>query len=298
MDTENKTENTGANESRIPAIHTFRSDLDQAVHDQGASLASIMLAEKKRQEEQTKVNEGGGVKNSVVYIILSVLLVTSAVITVYVLKNMTESASTAKVIEDDLTTYISYDKVTHINADGLIGKEMIGNVIQLARSKAGKPGEVEAISLEKGQQAEEISVNEFWNANGSTIPSDVLTALSPKMMLGIYTTKNLDRHVFFVFGVQNYDKALAGVLLWEKTILDDVYAIFNIQINGNYSQIMQASFEDVVINNKNARIIRDINGNPTIYILYINKDLLIITDNEEAIQEITNRSLVRNAKPL
>ncbi len=298
MDTENKNEIMGSSESRIPAVHTYRSDMEEVVHSEGASLASIMLAEKKRQEEEIETTEGTGVKNSVVYIVLSIILVIGAVVTVYVLKNMTNTASTAQIVQDKLSTYISYDKVTHINADGLLGKETIGNVIQKARSQAGKQGEVEALSLEKDATALALTTNEFWSANGSTLPSDVMSALSSNMMLGLYTTSSLDRHVFFIFGVQNYDKALSGTLAWEKTILDDVYAIFNIQINGNYSPIMQASFEDVVINNKNARIVRDVNGNPALYILFINKDLLIVTDNEDAIQEITNRSLVKNAKPL
>jgi hypothetical protein len=298
MDTENKNETGGASEARIPAVHTYRSDMEEAVHDQGASLASIMLAEKRHQEEVIKETEVKGIKTSVVYIVLTVVLIACSIGAIYIFKKITEKASTATVVEDKLATYISYDKVTHINTDGLLGKEVLGNVIQKARSQAGKQGEIEALSFEKGETGVALTTSEFFGILGSSVPEELLRGVSKNMMVGIYTTPTLDRHVFLVFGIENYDRALSGALAWERTILDDLFTAFNIQIGGEYAGILQNPFEDVVINNKNARIVRDIRGIPALYMLFINKDLLIITDNEDAIQEITNRNLVRNAKPL
>lgn len=293
MDTDNK------KETKIPAVRTFRSDLDQAVHDQGASLASIMLAEKKHQEETSKVVAEKSIKSSLIYVLLSILLIVGAVVSYFVFKSMRDKASTAQVVQNQLSTYVSYDhEVTHIKADGLLGKETIGAVIQSARSQAGSAGSIEAISFEKNTPAVTLTTSEFFKALVINPPANILTAVSDNLMTGIYTTPNLDRHLFFIFGVQNYDKALTGALEWERTIINDLFTVFNIQVSGNYSPIINSQFEDVVINNKNARIIRDVNGRPALYMLFINKDLFIITDNEDAIQEITNRSLVKNAKPL
>lgn len=298
MDTENKTENAGASESRIPSIHTYRSDMDQAVHDQGASLASIMLAEQNRKGETVEEVEKKEVKTSLVYIIVSIILIALAIGSIYVFKSLTDKASTAPVVQDKIDTFIPYDKITHINAEGLLGKETFGNVVGKARAQAGNQGEIEALSFEKGTPAQMLTATEFFTALGSTVPGTLINGIEKDMMVGIYTTPNLDRHLFLVFGVKDYDRALSGALIWEKTILDDVFTIFNIQVNGEYSSILQAEFEDVVINNKNARIVRDIRGTPVLYMLFINKDFLIVTDNEDAIQEITNRNLVQNAKPL
>lgn len=292
MDTDNK------KETKIPAVRTFRSDLDQAVHDQGASLASIMLAEKKHQEETSKVVAAKSIKSSLIYVLLSILLIVGAVVSYFVFKSMTDKASTAQVVQDQLSTYVSYDTVTHLKADGLIGKESIGAVVQSARSQAGKNGSIEVLSFEKNAPAVTLTTSEFFKALMVNPSANLLNSVSENLMTGIYTTPNLDRHLFLIFGVQNYDKALTGALEWERTIINDLFTIFNIQVSGNYSPILNSQFEDVVINNKNARIIRDVNGKPALYMLFINKDLFIITDNEDAIQEITNRSLVKNAKPL
>jgi hypothetical protein len=298
MDPENKNQNEKVNESRIPAVHTFRSDMEEVVHEQGTSLASIMLAEKKHKEESSEEVEKKEVKKSVTYVVLSVVLIVCAIVAVYIFKNVTDKVSTANIIKDQLATYISYDKVTHINADGLIGKETVGKVVEKARAQAGRQGEIEALAFEKGTPPTILTNIEFLSAIGSIIPDGLIRGLSKNMMIGIYTTSSLDRHVFFIFGVEDYDRALTGALAWERTILDDMFTVFNIQVAGEYAPIMQTPFEDVVINNKNARIVRDIKGNPALYILFINKDLMIVTDNEDAIQEITNRNLVRNAKPL
>lgn len=298
MDQEIKNESNSGSEARIPAVRTYRSDVEEAVHDQGASLASIMLAEKKHQEEISKDEEIKSVKSSIVYSVISIILILGAIIAVYVFRDITKKASTAQIIEDQLATYISYDKVTHINADGVLGKEATGKALNSSKKQTGKAGEIEVLSVEKGTPAIPISTSEFFNILGSNIPSNILNSFEKNMMIGIYTTSNLDRHMFMIFGVKDYDRALTGTLEWEKTILDDLFTIYNINITEEYSSIMQAQFEDIVINNKNARVIRDINGLPALYILFVNKDLLIITDNEETIQEITNRNLVRNAKPL
>ncbi len=298
MDIENKTENSGSSESRIPAIHTYRSDLDQAVHDQGASLASIMLAEKKKKEDSVEEIEKKEVKKSATFVIVGIILIALSIASVYIFKNAAEKASTVDVSKESQSLYISHDKVTHINAEGLLGKETFGKVINKARAQAGNQGQIEELLFEKNNPPVTLSTIDFFTALGSGIPSTLLNAIDTNMTLGIYTTPNLDRHAFFIFGIKDYERALSGIMTWERTIIDDMFTIFNIQTNGEYSSIMQANFEDVVINNKNARIIRDIRGNPALYILFINKDLLVITDNEDAVQEITNRNLMKNAKPL
>jgi hypothetical protein len=55
---------------------------------------------------------------------------------------------------------------------------------------------------------------------------------------------------------------------------------------------------DIIINNKDARVLLNEDGKPILYYMFVDKNNLIITDSIDAIKEIVSRLMLKNIKPL
>ncbi|MEA3399581.1 MAG: hypothetical protein U9R00_03690, partial [Patescibacteria group bacterium] len=96
---------------------------------------------------------------------------------------------------------------------------------------------------------------------------------------------------------KDYGSSLAGVSEWEKTMLSNLYPIFGINISGK-ENLLTKPFEDIIISNRDARVLTDDEGNNLLYYSFINNNIFVITDNKETIDEILSRLIIQNIKPL
>jgi hypothetical protein len=81
-------------------------------------------------------------------------------------------------------------------------------------------------------------------------------------------------------------------------MLDDMFAVFEINVSGDNKYLFEKKFKDVFINNKDARVLTDNNNNPLLYYLFIDKENFVITQSEDAIKEVISRLFTKNIKPL
>ncbi len=119
-------------------------------------------------------------------------------------------------------------------------------------------------------------------------------------MTGVYQSvdANSKPHLFFLFQTKDYNQSYAGMLNWEKTLFDDFFVLFNIDISGDHNSLFEKQWKDIILNNKDARVLYDIDGKSVLYYMFINKNTFIITDSEDTIKEASLRLLIKDVKPL
>ena len=119
-------------------------------------------------------------------------------------------------------------------------------------------------------------------------------------MVGTYTPVKEDEgpKLFLIFETNDYNVAYAGMLQWEKSILNDLFDLFQVDISGERSELFERPFKDIIINNRDARILYDTNGTDILYYIFLDKNKIIITSSQEAIKEIIIRLNTKNAKAL
>ena len=69
----------------------------------------------------------------------------------------------------------------------------------------------------------------------------------------------------------------------------DLHGYFGIELNTDTNYLLEKNFEDGIIQNRNARILRDNNGKIVMMYIYAENSSLIITDSETAATEIILR---------
>ncbi len=157
------------------------------------------------------------------------------------------------------------------------------------------------------------------------IPDALVRALSPSQyLLGVHAYD--DNQPFLILGVDSYEGAYAGMLAWERTMQSDLEPLFNrippVRIQEPVVATTTATstaatstpaaplaatstasttpsvaaaapspaeFADRIVENHDARVIEDENGEIVLLWTFINRSVLVITTNEATLREIISR---------
>ncbi len=296
---EEKPKDTKLSDDKIPALHTYAGDMATMVREYEGSVIKIALAEQKRREEETqKVKTIQKKRVGVFLFILGIILIAASIYGVII--SFEQSKKNAVHEEMGfLPTPIPTDDQIIVNTENITGKEDLKNLFKNSRTTPSPEGQVRALFFVKGAVPNQriISTNEFLDLELSSMPSNMRENLKEEFMVGFYNEKGVT-HTFFIFQINDYDKAYAGALAWEKTLLDEFFLIFNIDVLGDNKILLEKPFEDILVNNKNMRVLTDTKEKPILYSVFLNQNLYMLTDNEQAINEVAKRLRTINTRPL
>ncbi len=301
MDEKNPQKNISEN---IKTIHTYSSDMADAVRTNEASVIKIALAEQEKREREAlyKQAEGSNIKKFLL-LIGSIVLIGLAVGGVYYLmkKNNAVNAPVQNTTAN-IETLISYDDQAFLDMSNATSTIDTASIIQGELKKNGKSGGIKSLFLTHVVNAKPdlLPLSKFLSLLKLTAPSLLIRSLDDQYMTGAYqpTDGSVPAHLFFLFKTKDYSQSYAGLLGWEKTMLDDLFNLFNIDVSGNNSVLLEKPWKDVVINNVDARALYTDDNKAVLYYLFIDKDNFLITDNIDAIKEVSQRLLAKKIKPL
>ncbi len=139
--------------------------------------------------------------------------------------------------------------------------------------------------LSRAQQGA-LGIREIFFIVKNNIPPNLLRAMEDQdFLFGIHSLGA--NRPFFVITVESFENAFAGMLKWESFMFDDLASLFSLDVSS--TQFIDRLFEDVVIKNRDARILKDSEGNIVLIYSFIDKETLVIATNEETFDEVVNR---------
>lgn len=292
---------------KIKTIHTYTSDMADAVRINEASVIKIALAEKEKREQEALYREASGTKGSKLLLTLGgIILIGLAIFGWYFLSKKNEIANTPEQTKKDIEAFISYDDKAYIDVTDNKNQNDLSKSIKIESDKAGKAGSIKALFLTENvnKTPQLLSLKNLLFLMDTQAPSALVRTLEDQYMVGTYTegsgvTDSTPKtHLFLVFKAKDYNQAYAAMLTWEKTMLRDLFVLFNVDLGKDGEALFDKPWGDVLINNQNARILYDRNGKEILYYILTNKNNFIITDNQETIKEVGARLLVKGTKPL
>lgn len=296
---ENKTQNNNPSKN-IKTIHTYTSDMADAVRENEVSVIKIALAEKEKREREAIYEEASGTKSSKILLTLGgLVLVGLAIFGWYYLSKKNQEANTPKQIIKEMEAIISYDEKAYLDLTDKKNQSDLSTSLKEEVARVGKPGSIKSIFLtEKRDGVQQLfPLKDLISAMNTQIPASLIRALDDQYMAGTYTKEDVS-HLFLIFKVKDYNQAYASMLTWEKTMLRDLFTIFNIDLSENSEFLFEKAWGDVIIDNKDARIIYDRSGKQILYYAFPNKNHFIITDDQDTIREVNLRLLSKTTKPL
>lgn len=291
---ENKTQ---TNNKEVKVLRTYTSDMAEVIRDNEISVIKIALAEKtKREQEETYKKAEGSTFSKILFIIGGVILIIGAIIGSYFLIQSKKIKPISNI--NNVETFISYDLKNDIDVTSIVYPEDFLNLIKNEQKIESKLIKALFLTKKNNNTIEYLDSKDFLSSIESTAPDALKRSLSGKYLLGTYSNQNATERkdkssLFLIFETTNYPQTYSSMLEWEKTMIKDFSKLFDIT---EYND-SEPRWKDVVINNKDTRVVYGESGEGLLYYVFVNKNHFIITNDTEALKELTSRILTKNALP-
>ncbi len=288
--------------SKIQSLHTYESDIARAVRDNDGSVTKIAIAEQKRRDADLNKNLKTGLrKKNLSYFLMGLILILAVFLSARFVINLINKKSVYQGSVEKVSTFFTVENQIILDSNLLVGRETSANLINDALKTESIPAGISAIFFEKENQIEKfkifMSTQEFISAMQFSMPGALVRSLTDDMLVASYknnTEKN--PHLFFLWNTNDYDQAFAGMLEYESVMFGDLFTLFDIKITSENNYLLNKKWEDILIDNNDARILKYEDGAPLLYYMFLDRKIFIITDNMDTIQEVTKRLKAQKLK--
>lgn len=282
------------NKDNLKTVRTYLGDMANTVRENEISVIKVALAEQNKHEREDLYRQiEGSPTKKVFWFIGGLFFIALSVYGVYFVLNKKAAENLpAPIIEQSI---ISYDTTSNLEIINL--NDLTQQLIDAKNETANGAG-IKSISLFKKDIVSgldrKVDTDEIFTDLNLSAPGSLIRSFTNSYMIGFHGTDK--PHPFIIFQTKDYEYSYAGMLEWESSLASDMSALFELAISG--SKLDDLQWKDVIINNKDARVLFDENNKPILYYLFADKENLIIADNENTIKEIISRLMIKNIKPL
>jgi len=260
----------------VKPLRTYERDMAESIREKQTSKVDIRLKEESRARERheapaRKDNANPSRKFVLLFFTLVLLAAISFSVWFYLpKKSATKTPPTARI-----ETLTKVDSIIPINTAG----KSWGNIIDEFKNHQS------VLSLFSDKIVLFIpatTAEEFLKEMNVEAPSSFLRALGKKINLGYYQSGE-ELLPFMIIEVEDFENAFAGMFLWEKNLP------FNLNFFFPYQETNRV-FEDLSINDRDLRILRNQNGEIIILYSFLDKKTLFVANSEIVLKEILERN--------
>lgn len=253
----------------LPVLRTFKSDSSQYIKDEGISMVDVAAAQVKRGFGSFAAPSASLLTKRNIILAGAVLIIIGAVIGGFAI------FGGKKVVQP----VVSLPKPVLIS--DFEKETTLGSILGIVKEpvKENKLLYI-AIIKEGGQTKRLATTKELFDNFGVAFPGDTADIFEGSFMLSVYNNQPS-----LIFKIKSYEKAFISMMKWEENMADNLKDIFMIK------DIVSAmsSFTDKVIRNHDARVLNGSSGIPVISYSFINRDYLVVSSGEDALEEIIRR---------
>jgi hypothetical protein len=263
-----------AGEGGVPRIRTYAEDMGTEIEKRGATISSIVSAEKARAPVSSTA-EAPKKRRGLLFAAGALLLIAlgggALAAALLLAPKAPVEVATQSIIPVNSRTTLAVDDLSTLS--DALGARRAGDALAL--------GDVEEIDVTR---------------DGAPVSAyDILTALGAPNELarnatGIWIGVHAFNHTqpFMLISVSAYDRAFAAMLSWESTMADSLGAFFAPPWapTGVTAHAPTLSFSDTVTANLD---VRESGTEWPIVYAFPRRDLILITTNENTLREIVTR---------
>jgi hypothetical protein len=270
-------------------VETYAGDMAKVLEDDKAGLIKKIIHEQEESEEARK-NYSPDSRRNKIYMFLSFFFIIFALVTLFVI--LTKGDLNTTQVETTFTPLIFSDKSTSVEVAGL-GKDEIGNEIRSALNNSTvKQGGVEGIYLT--EQGSILGLRKFISALNLSFAPGGENLVHENFLLGIVNNNKKD--FFVLIKVRELADIFPSLRAWEGNMFSQVHQLFGVKVDETNRELLTKPFEDGVVENKNARVLRDSEGNIVLMYVFIDNNSVVISDSNLATREVMLRLLQSGTK--
>jgi hypothetical protein len=261
-------------EIKLPHIRTLKTDAAQYAARAKTSFISLAASELERRRKRLSAERPGGTKYYLWAWLLSLFFLLGAGIGIFFYS--TGRAPEVPPPPPKVKSLIIADEETTITLTSK-NRDEFGQKIQEELERGLKEGGIRVILLDS------LKLEDFLKISGFKMPRRLEINLED-FTLGSLRQGGND-YPFLIFKIRSFEDSFAGILVWEKTMIGELRIIFE---NLPPWEEALAIFQDKVVKNQDARVL-EYEGKTLLVYNFFNKNLLILTTAERALETIISR---------
>jgi hypothetical protein len=270
------------NDPSIKPLRTFKSDAEEAVKYQNVSAIDIAVAEQKKREKTPIEYERATHRSPGAFVAIAIffMLVLAGGWYYWFFTSQEPQESIAPTVA--AKAIIPYAKGSTVALDA----ESDPLVLIAAKIAAGNAGlgEIYAVvPLSQSVSTERASLAEIFA--GTDMPSRLARSLSDEYMFGSYTYET--ESPFIILKTTYFQNAFAGMLEWEESLAEDLLPLIEIA----HKESAAGRFQDAVVSNIDARVLKDQGENIILAYAFPDKDTFVITTGTSSLRYILDKLL-------
>jgi len=281
------------NEIKPKIVQTYVEDMTKVIEDDKGGLIKKIIHEEEEHETE-KRNLSPESKKNKLFFLFGAFLTLGALATLgfFIL---TKDNSTVP-IEAQFTPIIFNDKSDFIEVAGFNQDKITQNIKNIVNGISVKEGGIEGIYLTENKKI--IGLREFIRMIEGNLVLNNDGFVNDNFLMG--AVNNGTKDFFILIKVRTLPDIFNSLRSWENKMFSDLHGFFGIEISVETKDLLTANFEDGIIENKNARILYQTNGQEVrkIIMMYIFADdnSVIITNTGSAAHEIMLRLAASQVK--
>ncbi len=280
---------------KAPIIRTYKSDVAKALKKEKTSMVQMVLAEHKKKEDVKKKKLSLSKKNTRLIVVSVILFVVTfailSIVTIYLFdKKITENHNKKTIASSLIFTEeqkeINLTNLSQEKIIKLIQDEIMMTDIRLDFIKYLYFVENGTVQTEDGTEIipRELSLQKMFNILNMRMPDRLIRSLDSNFMFGIHAFNG--NQPFIILKTSYFENVFAGMLEWEPFLAQDIFPLFAYnETNAVYAE----KFEDVIIKNRDMRVLKNEKGEIILLYTFIDKNTAIITTNTDTLNEIILR---------
>jgi hypothetical protein len=264
-------------------VETLAGDMTKVIEGStGASIKEIIHQQegKKESKKNTSFNNP---QNKIFIFGGFLLLIIALVFLFFLFKNKGEDLFGKN--NSQYVPLIFYDQNSFLEIDDLNKQKIIQAIVNKVSSSEIKKEGIEAIYLTLDKKI--IGLNEFTKIIESNISFEKNSFVSDNFLLGLVNKESKD--FFILIKVRSTADIFKDMISWENKMFYDLSNFWNLEINSETAYLLSENFEDEIIQNKNARVLYDEEGNIVLMYVFVADDFVLMAQKEETVQEIILR---------
>jgi hypothetical protein len=268
-------------------IETYAEDVTKFIDkSQGGLIKKIIYEQEYYEAENQKTSPE--LKKNKLFVLISVLLVFSALAVLFFLKTLKKEIYTTEVREQPkqiiFTDRAGFNEIKDFSKD-----EIIKTILNQANVADLKNGEINGVYLTENKKVIELSrffeifkINPFME--GVNVDPEKINLFKKNFLIG-----TLDKNLFILLKVGSMGEIFEAMRFWEEKIFQDLHEFFNITLSSENNYLVTKDFEDAIIQNKNARVLYDKDNKIIIMYIFMDDSSILLTREEALVREVLER---------
>ena len=272
-------------------VETYAEDMAKVIETNENGIAGKIIEEEENKNLEKKQMTLGGSANKI-FLSVGIVLVILAVGAIFLVYFLRKDIFTVPVASQ-FVPIVFTDKSEFKEVAGLKKDEVVQTIVNEANTAEFKEGGIEGIYLSVNKQV--LGFRKFLDLIEANLDQTKIEFINDNFLIGAVDKTKINspgttgRDLFILLKMRSIADVFDPMRGWESKIFSDLHSFFGVDLNARTKYLLEKNFEDGVIQNKNARILRDNEGNIIMMYVYTEEDSLIITNSESVVREVMLR---------